>query len=198
MWNNLSVVERMSRSRNEWITLQLVKHFQEDAALAYQGALDGLPVSQELGSQYSEFERCYLKQDKYKKAAQQTYFETTQPEAAEFLRKQAAEKLVKGAGERANNAEATVKENGEAAFHWTEETRYQKMKEESIVILAKGKTPLVWDWEKDSAGQKADCNGIDIDLPSNQEKRAGEAIELKAVNKELLAYAAEKRMRKAW
>ncbi|OIW28312.1 hypothetical protein CONLIGDRAFT_714857 [Coniochaeta ligniaria NRRL 30616] len=199
LWNSMPVlVQRLSRSRDDWITLQLARHSQEDIEPAHLGASDGFPVPKKLVSRYTEFERRYFREDKYKKAAQQTYFELTQPEAAEFLRKQAAEKLAKETEERAKIAEAAAKDKSEAetTFQEKEETRYQQMKGDSALILAKGKSPIVWDWEKDSTGKTADSNAMDVDKSTDVRKLAHEATTqsiLSSARKDVLAYAAEKR-----
>jgi hypothetical protein len=134
--------------------------------MAFQGLLNGLPVAKTLAEKYSDFERRQAREDMLKKAAQQTYFEITQPEAAELMRKRAAEKLVEEAAERAETAAAVAKqmENCEAAaFHVAEEVRYEKIKRESAMVAGKGKTPLVWPWEHEAAGKEADCDAMDID-----------------------------------
>lgn len=140
-------------------------HSTEELSMAFQGFFNGSPVAKALEEKYSNFERRQAREDMLKKAAQQTYFEITQPEAAELLRKRAAEKLVEEAAERAKTAAAVAKqtENCEAAFHVTEEARYEKIKRESGMVAGKGKTPLVWPWEHEAAGKEADCDAMDID-----------------------------------
>lgn len=175
-WNGLPVLERLRYSRNDWISVQLVECFRKNTELAqeYDGASDGLPVSQELCSKYAEFERRYIRENKYSKATQQTYFELTQPKAAESLRQLAAGMLAREIDERARTVESAVKRNLQTAFQYAEETRYRRMQRHSAVIHAKGQTPLVWPWEKNHpAATKAGDDEMDIDVSPDLNKDNG-------------------------
>lgn len=116
-------MERKGLSRTEWITLHLSKQSHEDAELADLGVQDSFPVSDELRPQYYEFERRYGKENQFRKAAQQTHFEHTQPEAAGRLRKEDAEKMVL------------------TAVDWAII--------EDLAANGRGKTPFFWNWEDD-------------------------------------------------
>lgn len=97
LWNSPET-ERTGTERREWLTQHLFQHAMEQLNRVLRGESGGFPVPKALGQQYSAFERRQVEDDKIRKAVEQRYFESAQPEAAELLRKQAADKMAEDAG----------------------------------------------------------------------------------------------------
>lgn len=167
LWSDLPVLERIGKSRNEWVSGHLVKHFQEKLDMAYKGLSDQFPVPKSLGQKFSDFERRQATADKFNGAAQRKYFEITQPEAAELLRKRAAENLAEAAVERARIAVTVTTEvqNEEAESYTGDKARYTDLKD--LSAYAGKRSPLVWPWEKGGAEGQDDCDAMDVDGPGD-------------------------------
>lgn len=148
-WKKLSSAQPQSQSLKDWIASKLAEHSREKRDMASQGLAGSFPVPKALGQEFSDFQRRWEKEDKFKKAAQQTYFEVTQPEAAKLARQWAAEKPAVEESDLALMVEAikAYAGNGGTASRETEELRNRKAREILATVFGMGNAPPVWPGE---------------------------------------------------
>jgi hypothetical protein len=154
-WNRLPEEVRRTRSLKVVVTCDLIRYSREKHANEARNVIDDLSVCNRYHEEFTDFERHHIIQDKLWDAAQRTYFEVTQPEAAEFLRKRAAAERL------AEQAAAKDAGHDQREFDKEQEAQFQMRKRDAAKMTGKRKGPVVWPWEQDVAQSNGNEEGLE-------------------------------------
>ncbi|KAB5535357.1 hypothetical protein GE09DRAFT_358854 [Coniochaeta sp. 2T2.1] len=135
-------------SLQNWLIHQLEQHEGERTDNDKLGKPRKLPVGSEHRTEYVSFLSGYTNEQDIKKAAEATYIRITQPHVLPLLlkfRKEAEDE----ARERREIAEEAERLTEQRDREEEEGARRTAAKEDVERILGKGKSLLVWDWEKE-------------------------------------------------
>jgi hypothetical protein len=138
----MSAANRNDMTRDEWVTIHINKlPLKENNRLQQGLEPSNIQVSQELRGKYAEYGKRAVREDAYKRAAKNTYFMVTQPEAYEQMQNQIAEKnLVEEAERKAKLEEAEKAEEKEE--NEMGKPVFRGLQAE--VVVNRRKRPVVW------------------------------------------------------